>query len=492
MNLLGVDVGTTGVRALVINADGTALASATQRTSLRRPGPGLVVTDFEEILRNVTDVVTRVVTGMPKHEPIAAISFSLQGEAFLPVDNNLQALALGPVSMDQRGISAVPIIADRIGVDAFQSLTGQPLHPMFPLLKLAADKQLRETVGAEKYLCLGEFLAGRIGAKPLTDTTMAARMGGYAIDRGEWDPGLWELADVGIERLPDVVSPGTVIGEISRQFAESTGLRAGTAVIVGSHDQAASFWGGGGSNGKSSVFAFGSSDCLTVGSAERPVDLIGTGFATYRGADDSWLTLAGTAAGGWALEWLADLVAAKSPDPMREIFEDLGTEPSNLLVLPYLSGSGTLDNDPHARGAILGLTLTTSRNEIVRAFVESAGYELAKIVEAMESRGLRVGDIRGVGTGAWNTEALGLRANASGRPLTPVQEYASARGAAIQAGVGVGAFSNFSEVPQPKLGAASQPSNETYATYQEMREQYSSLFEKTQKIGHILAERDEE
>jgi sugar (pentulose or hexulose) kinase len=145
-----------------------------------------------------------------------------------------------------------------------------------------------------------------------------------------------------------------------------------------------------------STFALGSSDCLTVETSQRPAGIGGTGFATYPWRPERWLTLAGTAAGGWTLDWYVALTGADAD----ALLSESSPEPSPIIVLPYLAGSGTLDNDPSGRGAVIGLTLDHSRAQLTRAFLEAAGYELGSILAAFTATGMPVGHIRAVGAGA--------------------------------------------------------------------------------------------
>ncbi|WP_297111012.1 FGGY-family carbohydrate kinase [Tessaracoccus sp.] len=122
-----------------------------------------------------------------------------------------------------------------------------------------------------------------------------------------------------------------------------------------------------------SCISLGSSDCFTVGSAARPLGFDRTGFATYPIDDETWITLAGTAAGGWALEWFTRIVGRER---VGDVFDDLSPDPPPLLVVPYLRGSGTLDNDPSATGTVHGLTLETTLPELARAFIEASALRV--------------------------------------------------------------------------------------------------------------------
>lgn len=477
MSLVGVDLGTSGIRAVAVDATGRQLTSVGRRTDLRHGPPGIVEIDAEECLR----VVISLLTELTNHEaviadPVEAVSFSVQGEAVLPVDADGHALAPAPVSMDRRGTSAAALMAELVGPGEVHRRTGQPLHPMFSIYKIAAGSGAWRSPAVRGYRCLGDYIAARLGARPAIDTTMAARTGALEVADRQWSSPLLAALDIPAGMLPDVVPPGTVIGKVSAEAAASTGLRTGVPLVVGSHDQASSFWGAGGRIGSVSVFSLGSSECLTVGSASRPAGLDGTGLASYPVTGDDWLTLAGTAAGGWMLDWFAGLVRSGTPAERDALFDAAAAEPPDLLVLPYFAGSGTVDNDPRARGTVTGLTLDTTREQLARAFLESSAFELRKIVDTLADRGLPVGQLRVVGGGLRNQRALAIRASAARLPLVPVPGHVAARGAALQAGVGIGRFTSFADLPAPVPGPVAGPDPRTTGWYAEQSRRYRALY----------------
>jgi len=477
MSLVGVDLGTSGIRAAAVDTAGRPLASVGRRTGLRHGPPGIVETDAEECLR----VVTSLLAELTNHEaviadPVEAVSFSVQGEAVLPVDADGYALAPAPVSMDRRGTSAAARMAELVGPGEVHRRTGQPLHPMFSIYKIAAGSGVWRSSAVRGYRCLGDYVAARLGARPAIDTTMAARTGALEVADRQWSSALLAALGIPLATLPEVVPPGTVIGKVSAEAAAGTGLRAGVPLVVGSHDQASSFWGAGGRVGSVSVLSLGSSECLTVGSVGRPAGLEGTGLASYPVTGDDWLTLAGTAAGGWMLDWFADLVRSGTPTERDALFDAAAAEPPELVVLPYFAGSGTVDNDPLARGAVTGLTLDTTREQVARAFLESSAFELRKIVDTLADLGLPVGELHVAGGGVRSRRVMAIRASAARLPLRPVPGHAAARGAALQAGVGIGQFASLADLPPPVAGPVAEPDPRTTGWYAEQARRYRALY----------------
>lgn len=478
VSTVGVDLGTSGVRAVAYNDTGQQIAAAADKTNLQRPRPGWVVFDAEAVLRAAESLVGAVAAEAANQgDQVRAIAFSSQGEAIVPVDRRGRALSAVPVGMDARGESAAQAMAERLGAERVQQITGQPLNRMFSIYKIAAGGSAWRPPAARAYRALADFVATRWGADPAIDWTAAARTGLFDVNSAAWSTEILAAAAVDAPWLAEVpfsecLVPGTTIGTVSAEATERLGLPRGTALVAGAHDQAASFIGAGGGAGSVSTFALGSSDCLTVETPHRPAGIVGTGFATYPWRPARWLTLAGTAAGGWTLDWYGALIGVREVD---ELMSEASPEPPPVIVLPYLAGSGTLDNDPTGRGAVIGLTLDLSRRQLTRAFLEAAGYELGSIVVAFVAADVPVGQVRAVGTGAISPITLGIRASAAGVRLTPALGYASARGAALLAGAGIGMF-DLDELPPITLGATVQPDPKTIDWYAQQRQTYRDLY----------------
>jgi sugar (pentulose or hexulose) kinase len=489
VSVVGIDLGTSGVRAVAFAADGRTLASRSHTLQLSRPATGTVELDAERIVAAAEAALAGVAAeARGAGDPVRAVAFSVLGEAVVPVGANGMPSAPVAVSMDTRGDAAAVRLDDRRG--RFTQITGQPLHGMFSGFKIAsgAGPHARAWRDAHAYRCMGDLLTERWTGTAVIDYSQAARTGLFDVATRSWSDEIIDALAVDApwlrrEKLPSVEPGGVVVGEIDAATAARLGVDPGTPVVAGAHDQAAAYLGGGGAPGIRSTISFGSSDCVTVGTNSRPSLAEGTGFASYPVDDELWVTLAGTAAGGWALEWFAGIVGSA----VGEVFAALADRPPALLMLPYLAGSGTLDNDSRGRGVIHGLALETTRPELARAVVEAAGFEFAKILDAFGAHGVVVGELVVSGSGAANLPALQCRAEAAGVALTPTVPDASARGAALLAARGAG-------IDAPGLASLDVPAGQRCAPtvaqrdwYASQRRAYRELYASTRAIAHHLA-----
>jgi sugar (pentulose or hexulose) kinase len=308
---------------------------------------------------------------------------------------------------------------------------------MFSVYKIAS--LVPPARNAAAYRCLTDFLLQSWEMEPVIDWGCAARTGAFDVTTKEWSAEVlgvlaqdypWLKAD----RLSRPVPCGQAIGAPSLKAQRILGLGPEALIVAGTHDQCASFIG----VGSCPVVSFGSSDCVTVGAAQpfdsRPDH--GRYLARYPARAGLWIALAGTAGGGWSLEWYASLFGEAVTIP--GLLAEMPASPPEPLMLPYLAGANTFDNDPLARGAWLGLSLGTSRAELTRAVVEAAGYELGRTVDAFRDMGVAIDSLVATGAGANDRSVLQIRADAAGIALRPCGGDAAIRGAAMLAAEAAG------------------------------------------------------
>ncbi|MDO5746062.1 MAG: FGGY family carbohydrate kinase [Actinomycetaceae bacterium] len=490
MSVLAVDLGTSGVRCAAYSNQGEHLYTASRKTDLKHHGKTYVDISPNSYQQAVIGCIKEVAAHAGNDEP-QALSCAVQGEAALFTSDDFQPLTSIPVSMDRRGVDECDKFASRGLEEQFCRVTGQALHPMYTIFRVP---KLREEIRYPtsvhndqtlRFLTLDAWFLATLGVEPATDWTLASRTGLFNVEKHAWDEDLLALVGLGESQLPEVFAPGSEVGNIRGRFLQELGLKAPIKVIVGSHDQACAFWGLGGTLNGTVIYSMGSSDCITQGSPTRPQLQRDTGFASYPFQANGWLTLAGTAAGGWAGEWMANTLYSHDGNAMKHMIETCCSIPSEVLVLPYHCGTGTLDNNAQAQGIISGLTLTTTPSDLARAALEASGYEANRILETSKGSLPLVTQIRAAGGGASPLSAQ-LRAEALGRTLQLTEEKASLRGAAIQALVGLGEYASLIDRTIPHIQYVQyEPTEDTRQLYERKRRAYSLLASTSIAQAHI-------
>jgi len=495
LSLLGLDVGTTGCKAVVFRPDGTILGMAYREYSLLNPSraryelvPDLV---WHHLRACIQDVNERV-----RDEPVTALSIASQGEAVVPVSVDGQVLANSPVSSDNRAISQANALIERIGFDRIYRLTGQPASALFSLPKImwwkdnASDLYER----AWKFLCYGDFVTLRLGLEPVIDRTMAARTLAYDIQAHRWSDVMLDAVGLEVDRFAHVSPSGTVIGEIPAKIAQELGFVEPVKVVVGGHDQPCAALGAGVIAPGTVMYSIGTTEAIVAVLTETRPELQAGNFAVYpHVVPHTYIALAGNQTGGRLLRWYRDELGAQEiAIAKREnaavydvIVRQISDRPSGLLVLPYFAGSGTLKNDATATGAIMGLTFDTRREDLVKAILEGITYEQALCLRYLRERDVPVHQLNAVGGGARSAIWLQMKADIIGLPINQIRvSEAASLGAALLAGWGSGLYPTLEAGVERavSVGTVFTARQEQSAYYQGRLDLYTQLYSQLKPV----------
>jgi len=452
LSLLGLDVGTTGCKAVVFRPDGAVLATAYREYPLLNPGRTQYELDPDLVWQHLRSCIQEV-NAQVHDEPVMALSISSQGEAVVPVSADRQVLANSPVSSDNRAVAQADELVSRLGFDRIYQLTGQPASALFSLPKILWWRTNAPDVfeKAWKFLCYGDFVTLRLGLEPVIDRTMAARTLAYDIHSQNWSDEILDAAGLEAYQLAQVAPSGTVIGEIPAQQAQELGFVKPVQVIVGGHDQPCAALGAGVINPGTVMYSIGTTEAIVAVLAEVRPDLQAGNIAVYpHVVPGTYVALAGNQTGGRLLRWYRDVLGMPERETARQesadvydvIVRQVSERPSGLLLLPYFAGSGTLENDTTATGAIVGLTFDTRREDLVKAILEGITYEQALCLRFLEGRGVPVYRLHAVGGGARSAIWLQLKSDIIGLPICQIRvTEAASLGAALLAGWGSGLYS---------------------------------------------------
>lgn len=240
MNLLGIDVGTTGCKVALFSLDGEMLGSAYREYDAQIPQPGWAELDVAAIWGNVKAAICSVTAANPGAE-IKALSVSSLGEAVVPVSDDRQILATSILNYDSRGEEFLPDLTALMLDNRLYAINGNTLGNHYSLTKLKwiQTHQPKLYERTNKFLHWSAFIAFMLGADPAVDYSLANRTLLFDIHQGNWSDAL--LADVKLDhaKLPDTVPSGTVIGMVSQHVATELGLPTGVQIVSGAHDQCA-------------------------------------------------------------------------------------------------------------------------------------------------------------------------------------------------------------------------------------------------------------
>lgn len=442
---LGIDVGTTAVKALVADRSGTVLSQSGIEYGYSQPRPRWAQQDAEDWWRCLKQVIGQAVCELP--EPPVALALSTQGDTMVPVDVANRPLLPARLWMDARTGAQVERMLGELSQDVWLQVTGTSMAEYCAAATVAwwADEEPETFAEAARFCLVQDFLVARMTGHYLVDASNASRTCLYDLKQRDWSDPLLGVAGVGRERLSETAESGTPVGTLTARAAAELGLPQSTLVVLGAHDQTAGAVGCGAVSPGTVMLATGTA-WVVLGAADKlHIDMRG-GLQTYCHATSGGIAILGAYAGGSLLRWardnLSQLRDADAADYAGLVSEAQAAESSDhtaLVFLPYFYGTGPPLGQRDASGAIIGLQLQHSRGDVYLALLRGVAAQTAAVLQTVEEIGYRVDEVRMIGGGAQSDYWAQLVADAHGHTVKlPAVSEAAAFGAAMLAAVGAG------------------------------------------------------
>jgi xylulokinase len=454
--LLGIDVGTGGTRAAVIDASGRVLATCTaEHAAFASPQTGWAEQDPADWWRACCQAVRRVLaeSRMDAGE-IGGIGFSGQMHGAVLLDDGGQVLRPALIWCDQRTAGEVRELNDSIGAEKIISWTCNPALTNFTLTKLLwvrrHEPRLYERF--RRLLLPKDYVRFRLTGDGATDVADASGTLLLDVAARRWSQAMAAAAEIDSRVLPPLYESPQVCGAVSAAGAEATGLRPGTRVVAGAGDQAAGAVGLG-VVGAGAVHATIGTSGVVFAAMDRPaLDPAGRVHTFCHAVPGRWHVMGVTQAAGLSLRWFRDIFGAggaDAPDPYERLCAEAATAPpgcGGVLWAPYLMGERTPHLDPQARAALVGLAASHGRGHVIRAILEGVAFSLRDTLTIFAAMNVPVTGIRLGGGGARSPLWRQIQADVYGKPVEMVEaEEGATYGAALLAGVGVGVWATVEE-----------------------------------------------
>jgi xylulokinase len=509
--LVGIDLGSTSLKAVVYDARGNVAASASRPTMRFNPDPDhpeWTVWQPEQIWGGTAEALREAVARIDDPKKVRGLAVTGMGMDGVPMDAQGRWLYPFISWLDPRTGPQLQWWKDHIGVGKTFSIGGNPVWAINSALRILwmAEHEPAILARTYKWLLIEDFLNFMLCGRPATDYSMASCTLLFDQRRLNWSDEMLGLAGIDRRLMPDAYPSATPLGEVSPKAAAATGLPAGTPVILGGHDHLC---------GALPVGAFRPGIVLDVtGTWEivstpirQPVltpQVQATGLTIQahvaRGVYAAW---ASTPAGE-ALEWFrkqygaevarqADTAGGAAWDYLFGAAAQAPPGAGGVFFLPHVCGSTCPVVDPHSMGAFVGLRSMTTRGDMIRAIVEGLDYQFLDIVRAVEKGlGIEAERIVAVGGATRGEFWMQNKADVVGKPIeVPRVEEATPLGAAILAGIGVGIYKDeqdaFEQVGRP--GRVYQPNAALSQVYAQGFEVYRQLYPALADIHGTIARR---
>jgi xylulokinase len=476
MTVLGIDVGTSGTRAVIVDADGAVVASAIEEhVPFASPHDGWAEQDPGDWWRACAVAVRAALAGTgTRPDAIAAVGLSGQMHGAVLLGEAGDVLRPSLIWCDQRTGPQCRAIGAQIGEKRLIELTSNPALTAFTLPKLlwVREHEPETWLQVSSVVLPKDYVRLRLTGEHATDVADASGTLLLDVANRRWSTAMLDAMEVDEEILPRVYESHEITGRVSAEGARATGLAEGTPVVAGAGDQAAGAVGMGVVRPGVVSTTIGTSG-VVFAATDRPTrDPRGRLHSFCHAIPDRWHVMGVTQAAGLSLQWFkerfgAGAAADDGRDPYERLFDEASAAPpgaDGVLWAPYLLGERTPHLDPDVRAALVGLTASHGRAHIIRAILEGVAFSLRDSLTIFDELAIPVTAIRLGGGGARSPLWQQIQADVYGLEVeTLAAEEGAAYGAAILAGVGVGVWPSVDEASDAVVRVARRVAPEARA-----------------------------
>lgn len=492
---LGIDLSTTGAKALLIDEAGRVLTSATTPLTLSTPRPLWSEQDPREWWQAAAASIRHALAqpGVSGAE-VAAIGLTGQMHGLVLLDDGGKVLRPAILWNDGRCGEECELIRTKVGRERLIGVTGNEALTGFTAPKIIWVQRNEPQVyaRARHVLLPKDYIRFKLTGAYAMDKADGSGTMLFDVRKRDWSDEVLEALDIPRDWLPETFEGPEVTGEVSAHAAEATGLREGTPVVAGGGDQAAGGVGTGAVRPGIVSLVLGTSGVVFAATDAPLIEPEGRLHAFCHALPARWHLMGVMLSAAGSLQWYRDTLAREAS--FDEIVAEASQVPAGsegLLFLPYLSGERTPHPDPLARGAWVGLTLRHRRGHLTRGLLEGVAFGLKDSFVLMQSIGLGpVEQVRVSGGGAKSLLWQHILADVLGTELVTVNTTeGAAYGAALLAGVSGDAWPDVETACAEtiKIIGRVPPDEASRRIYEEMYEQYKKLYPALRPTFHGLA-----
>ncbi|MBO5648349.1 MAG: carbohydrate kinase [Clostridia bacterium] len=504
MAIMGLDLGTSGCKSVVCAPDGTYISGAYREYTAQRDA-GVHELDANvmwDCIREVVSIGARECRARTGDE-VEAIIVTSFGEAGVPVDREGRVLHGIVLYTDNRGEAETNALTARFGLEKLMRTLYMKPHMMYTLPKLMWYKNERPEVFAQMhhFYLIEDYAVWRLSGVSQISYSLASRTMAFDVVSKRWCTEVLEAAGIDERIFSKPVSAGTVAGPVLPSLCEELGLSPDTLIITGAQDQITAALGAGAFLPGTSVDGMGTVECITP-AFDRPFDdmsLINRGYVCAPHAIDGlYATYAFCYCGGALVQWFRDTVgldaklraAQENTSAYRLLDAEFAADPAcksptGILVLPHFAGAATPYMDSATHGAVVGLSLETTRAQFYRAVMEGITYEMRLNLEMLKHGGVDVRVLNATGGGSRSDLWMQIKADITGLPVQTLENpEAGAVGCIMLGAVAKGYYRDLQEASAAlvRVKRCFEPDAAMHARYEEHFSNYRRMYDAVKDI----------
>jgi xylulokinase len=493
---IGLDIGTSGCKASAIDGEGRVARRSYRFYSTTSSAPGNIELDASTVYSSVKEALAEIAG-----PDIRAIAVASMGEAIVPLGANDEVLASSIYYSDIRGNEEVSDIKHAMDPKEILRITGMPVGPMFSAGKLLWLKKHEPTFykSIKRKMLFGDFISFMLSGECVIDYSLASRTMLFDINAGEWSGEVADAIGLDVEGFSRPVNAGTVIGKIRTAVSDELGLPRETLIVAGGHDQVVAALGAGAVLPGETLDSMGSSECLTVVLSGCRADPLMTryGFCCEPHViPGAFVTLAFNASAGSAIKWYRDTFENERFGSDGEAHEnafatldaEIDDEPTEILFLPYVSGSGTPWFDSKTGGAFIGLHQGTDRADIYKSVLEGISYEIKYNETLLEKCGMTFDAVVAAGGGSRSDKLMQIKADIMNRRIdVPYNHDISTTGLALICAKAMGEIDDLADAAKrvTKIVKSFEPDAHRVEHYARKLKEYRSVYTSIKSLSSM-------
>ncbi len=494
MYWLGLDIGTGGSRALLVDEEGQVRFGFTAPHEAMRMERPLWA---EQRPENWWDAAQAAIFGVLKQakvtgKQVGGVGLTGQMHGLVMLDEAGQVIRPALIWCDQRSQPQVDAINQRVGKANILAFTANPVLTGFTLPKLlwVRDNEPRSFERLRKVLLPKDYVRYCLTGEFFSDVSDASGTSMFDVVMRKWSAPMMQRLGLDMAILPGVVESSEVTGAVTPKAAEATGLEPGTPVVGGAGDQAASAVGNGIVEPGIVSCTLGTSGVVFAHMERANYDPAGRVHTFCHAVAGKWHVMGVTQGAGLSLQWFRNQLApGTSYDDLTA--EAAGAPPGSqgLFWLPYLMGERTPHLDAGARGGWIGVTAKHTRADLIRAILEGVSYSQKDCLEIIEGMEVPVDAVRASGGGGQSAFWRQILADVFGKRVAALRtQEGSAYGAALLAMVGTGAFSTVPEACRAAIQEVSSVEPRAYESqiYRRGYEVYKALYPSLRPLYSLI------
>lgn len=497
MVLLGIDVGTGGTRAVLVDSGGRVIGAATaEHAPMSSPRIGWAEQSPEDWWRAASQAIRECLAKTTiSAADVSVIGLTGQMHGLVLMDAQDHVVRPAIIWCDQRTEQECRDITQRVGSERLIELTANPALTGFTLPKIWWVRRHEPELWTRvrSLMLPKDYIRFRLTGERAIDVADASGTLMFDVVHRRWSPEMLAISQIHEALLPKVFESPEISGRVHQEGANQAGLRPGIPVVAGAGDQAAGAVGMGIVTPGAVSATIGTSGVVFAATSAPVLEPHGRIHTFCHAIPNRWHVMGVTQGAGLSLRWFRDQFGVGTDDghdPYDRLADEAAKTPpgaDGLLWAPYLMGERTPHLDPNVRGALVGLTAQHTRAHVIRAILEGVAFSLRDSLTLFREIGVPVESIRLGGGGARSPLWQQIQADIYGLPveLTEVDE-GGAYGAALLAGVGTGNWSSVESACQSSVRVAKrvQPNSKTAALMNLQYAEYRKLYPALRQIRH--------